>query len=108
MGDVFQLLKYFDNFYNFTSHFIKSFPENINFANTISNCLMPEECTLFQIGKLDSHHSIMGSMMETFLRLVNGSNNQNTNFTHFYIFYVECKNFILIITPIYKSEECLH
>src|SRR5882762_9770017 len=54
------------------SHFIKSFPENINFANTIFNCLMPEECTLFQIGKLDSHHSIMGSMMETFLRLVNG------------------------------------
>src|SRR6202051_1105296 len=48
MCDVFQLLKYFDNFYNFTSHFIKSFAENINFANTISNCLMPEECTLFQ------------------------------------------------------------
>src|SRR6202790_3661960 len=45
------------------SHFIKSFPENINFANTIFNCLMPEECTLFQIGKLDSHHSIMGSMI---------------------------------------------
>ena len=41
-----------DNFFNFTSHFIKSFPENINFANTISNCLMPDECTLFQIGKL--------------------------------------------------------
>jgi len=34
--------------------------------------------------------------------------NQNKNFTHFYIFYVECNNFILIITPIYKSEECLH
>src|ERR1700674_5249461 len=48
MCDVFQLLKYFDNFHNFTSHLIKSFPENINFANTISNCLMPEECTLFQ------------------------------------------------------------
>jgi len=48
MCDVFQLLKYFDNFYNFTSHFIKSFPENINIANTISNCLIPEECTLFQ------------------------------------------------------------
>src|ERR1700676_794774 len=63
MCDVFQLLKYFDNFNNFTPHFIKSFPENINFANTISNCLMPEECTLFQIGKLDSHHSIMGSMI---------------------------------------------
>src|SRR5882762_4267851 len=84
MCDVFQLLKYFDNFYNFTSHFIKSFAENINFANTISNCLMPEECTLFQTnwnGKLDSHHSTMGSMMETFLRLVNGSNNQNKTFT---------------------------
>src|SRR5882762_11300812 len=48
MCDMFQLLKYFDNFCNFTSHLIKSFPENINFANTISNCLMPEECTLFQ------------------------------------------------------------
>jgi len=34
--------------------------------------------------------------------------NQNKNFTHFYIFYVECNNFILIITPIYKSEKCLH
>jgi len=29
-------LKYFDNFYNFTVSLIKSFPENINFANTIS------------------------------------------------------------------------
>jgi hypothetical protein len=34
--------------------------------------------------------------------------NQNKIFTHFYIFYVEHNNFILIITPIYKSEECLH
>src|SRR5882762_5496170 len=55
MCDVFQLLKYFDNFYKFTSHFIKSFPENINFANTISNFLMPEECTLFQIGNRVRH-----------------------------------------------------
>ena len=26
--------------------------------------------------------------------------NQNKNFTHFYIFYVECNNFILIITSL--------
>src|SRR5882762_10092916 len=58
-----------------------------------------------QIGKLDAHHSTMGSMKEIFLRLVNGSINQNKIFAHFYIFYVEHNNFILIITPIYKSEE---
>jgi len=67
-----------DNSFNFTSHFIKSFPENINFANTISNCLMPEECTLLQISwKVEFTPLIMGSMMETFLRLVNGNNNHN-------------------------------
>src|SRR5882762_4374713 len=32
MCDVFQLLKYFDNFYNFTSHFIKSFLEKHQFC----------------------------------------------------------------------------
>src|SRR5882762_11637406 len=96
MCDVFQLLKYFDNFYNFTPHFINFFLENINFANTISNCLMPDECTLFQTGKSDSHHSIMSSMIETFLRLVNGVINQNKIITLHITYLKMCDNFILV------------
>src|SRR5882762_2155722 len=47
-----------------------------------------------QVGKLDSHHSIMGSMMETFLRLVNGSNNQNKIIT-FHIKYVKMRKIFI-------------
>src|SRR5882762_4837095 len=106
MCDMFQLLKYFDNFYNFTSHLIKSFPENINFANTISNCLMPEECTLFQTNwKVRFTPLNYGQHGGDIPQTYKGVINQNKLFTHFYIFYMEHNNFILIIPPIYKSEE---
>src|ERR1700676_4251484 len=73
MCDVFQLLKYFDNFYNFTSPYQK-FSRKHQFCQHYIQLLDARRVHFVpnkQIGKLDSHQSTMGSMMEIFLRLVN-------------------------------------
>jgi len=66
---------------------------------------MPEECTLFQIGKLDSTPLNYGQHDS---QTCNGSNNQSKIIV-LHIKYVKmCKFLFWFITPIYKSEEYLH
>jgi len=101
---VFHLLKYFDNFTILPLTLSKVF-QKTSICQHYIQLLDARRVHFVPIGKLDSHHSIMGSMIP---RLVNGSNNQNKIIT-LHIKYVKmCKKFIVIYYSHLQVWEYLH